>query len=136
MTTRLEAEYHVPAKLNMGRLQSFVAAKLAETEDALWAMREDPGTFATMLLEMYEGRPGLLLDESGKRVPALATANGRGELMAQVVRALFGYHVPAVEIWGFLHDKVVRLAELKKSLFDSAGVLPEDELPPQLAMAI
>lgn len=50
-----------------------------------------PGTFATMLLEMYEGRPELLLDGFGQRHPALATANGRSDLIAQVIRVLFSY---------------------------------------------
>ncbi|ROW08476.1 hypothetical protein VMCG_03021 [Cytospora schulzeri] len=135
LTTRLEAQYHVPAKLNMRRLQTLVAAKLSETEDTLWAMREDPGVFATSLLEKYESQPEHLLDSLGKRHPMLATAKGRRELMAQVVRAQFSYYVPAVEIWGFVHDKVARLAELKERLFDNAGVLPGDDLPPKLAMA-
>lgn len=136
MMARLEAQYHVPANLNMRRLQSLIAAKLAETEDTLWAMREDPGTFANTVLEMYEARPELLLDRLGRPHPKIATADGRSELVADVINDLLSYTVPAVEVWGFLHDKVAQLAEQKESEFDSAGVLPDDELPGGLAITI
>lgn len=42
MITRYETAYHLPAKMDVRRLQLLVESKLAEAEDTLWALREDP----------------------------------------------------------------------------------------------
>lgn len=53
MMTRYESAYHVPAKLDNRRLQNLVESKMAEAEDTLWALREDPSFMAATLAEVY-----------------------------------------------------------------------------------
>lgn len=137
LTTRYEAMYHIPARLDIRRMQNLVASKLAEAEDTLWALREDPGFFATALLERYQCQPEHLLDTKGKPHRLLRDEAGRSMLMSVAVNECWHYYLPAVEVWGTLHDQIARLAELKETLFDNPEVKvePDDELPPELAMA-
>jgi hypothetical protein len=46
-----EAPYRVPAHLDFTRLQSLINTKLAEVEDHIWALQEDPGYFAEAMLD-------------------------------------------------------------------------------------
>lgn len=137
LTTRNEAAYHIPARLDMRQMQNLVASKLADAEDTLWALREDPGFFATALLERYQCQPEHLLDTKGQPHRLLGDENGRATLMSLAFDDCWRYYVPAVEVWGALHDRVAHLAELKEALFDTPeiGVDPGNKLPSELAMA-
>ncbi|KAJ4393298.1 hypothetical protein N0V93_002506 [Gnomoniopsis smithogilvyi] len=138
MVTRYESAYHVPAKLDIRRLQNLVESKLAEAEDTLWALREDPSFFATTLEEMYQSRPEHIRDSANRLHPAVVSGDAHNEFMAHVVSMVWCQYVSAVERWGFLYHKVAHLADLKERLFDNAQVpiRPEDDLPPELSMAI
>lgn len=138
LTTRNEIAYHLPAKLDIRRLQNLIASKLAEAEDTLWALREDPSFFAMTLENVYQSRPEQLRDTANRPHPLVATPEGRLKFMPYIVRFMWTIYVPAVDRWGFLHDMVSRLAELKEQLFDKADppIRPEDDLPPELSMAI
>ena len=59
-----EAPYRKPASLNLARLKSLLSAKVAATEDHIWALREDPSYFADSLLDLKEHRPR---DDQGRQ---------------------------------------------------------------------
>lgn len=61
-----ESPYCAPAKLDLSRVDSLLAARASAAEDHLWALREDPGYFSKMLLEASEHLPEILKDFSGK----------------------------------------------------------------------
>ncbi|KAI0105998.1 hypothetical protein F4814DRAFT_81233 [Daldinia grandis] len=129
--------YHVPAKFDIRRLQSLIGAKLSQVQDTLRALREDPGFFASSLLELYQHRPEHILDVNGNIHPILATEDGREGVLASTVHSMLSYYVPAVETWGYVYELVNRLASLKEELFDSieGDTRPEDDLPLDLEVA-
>lgn len=131
MITRYESAYHLPAKLDVRRLQLLVESKLAEAEDTLWALREDPDFFSTTLAAMHQSRPEHIRDIFNNRHPSVVTHEAQKKLMKHVVGMLWRQYVSAIEIWEQLYDKVSRLADLKEQLFDNAQVpiRPEDDLP-------
>ncbi|KAJ4423897.1 hypothetical protein N0V82_001483 [Gnomoniopsis sp. IMI 355080] len=138
MITRYESAYHVPAKLDIRRLQTLIESKMAEATDALWALREDPHFFATTLADMYQSRPEQLLDSAGRQHQSVVRPEFKYKFMAYLVGRVWRHHISAVERWGFLCDRVSHLADLKERLFDNAKIpiRPENELPSELAMAI
>ncbi|KAI1655314.1 hypothetical protein F4813DRAFT_367500 [Daldinia decipiens] len=135
--SQYESIYHVPAKLDMRRLQSLIGAKLSQVEDTLWALREDPGFFASSLLELYQHRPEHILDVNGNIYPSVATEDGREEVLISTVRSMLSYYLPVVETWSYVYELVNRLALLKDELFDraEADTQPEDDLPLGLEIA-
>lgn len=138
MITRYETAYHLPAKLDIRRLQLLVESKLAEAEDTLWALREDPNFFSTTLAAMHQSRPEHIRDIFNRRHPSFMMPGAQDKLMEHIVGMLWRQCVSAVEIWEQLFGEVSRLADLKEQLFDNAQVpiRPEDDLPEELAMAI
>lgn len=138
MITRNESAYHVPAKLDVRRLQNIVEARFAEAEDNMWALREDPEYFATTVAEVFQFREENLLDTAGKRWPLFKEPGGKDKFMADMVGLAWSEHLVAIDRWGLLCHRLSELADLKERLFDNAKVpiRPEDDLPPELAMAI
>lgn len=51
-TVRAEAPYRLPASLDPTRLQGIIAAKRSAAEDHIWSLREDPGYFAGVVLDI------------------------------------------------------------------------------------
>lgn len=96
MTLRYESTYHVPSKFNLSRLQDIIASKLAAVEDTIWALREDPAFFITMLDEWYCHRAEMTLDTDGKQHPCLVKDSHREALTARLVGAFLSYYLPAL----------------------------------------
>lgn len=138
MITRYETAYHLPAKLDVRRLQLLVESKLAEAEDTLWALREDPNFFSRTLAAMHQSRPEHIRDTLNRRHRSVETPGAQHKLMNHIIGMIWRQYISAIEIWEQLHDKVSRLGDLKEQLFDNAQVpiRPEDDLPEELAMAI
>ncbi|KAK3989624.1 hypothetical protein QBC44DRAFT_327308 [Cladorrhinum sp. PSN332] len=57
-----EGPYRLPAKLDLGKIESLLAAKASATEDRLWSMREDPVYFFEQLLDAKEHRHEMIKD--------------------------------------------------------------------------
>lgn len=136
MISRYETTYHLPAKLNIQRLQSLIEAKVSEAEDKLWALREDPGFFASTLWEMYQHRIEHVAGPKGKSHPGIKTTEFREYLMAATVIQVIRYCMSDVEVWGFLYTHIRSLAALKEKLFDSVEAEPKvkGDLSPELAL--
>lgn len=61
-----EAPYRLPAKLDLGKIESLLAAKASAAEDRLWAMREDPVYFFEQLFDVKEHRHEMIKDTRGQ----------------------------------------------------------------------
>ena len=61
-----EAPYRVPAELNLQLLESIIQAKLSDAEDHVWALREYPGYFASIMEENRDHKPEMMVDTNGK----------------------------------------------------------------------
>ncbi|KAI4865479.1 hypothetical protein F4820DRAFT_447971 [Hypoxylon rubiginosum] len=114
MISRYEATYHLPAEFDVRRLRDLTEAKVAESEDTLLALCEDPGAFAYKALERYEHRPEHLLDAGGKRHIGIATPENRDNLMVVTIACMLRHHIVAVETWGMLLDKVNHFVAAKE----------------------
>ncbi|KAI8961145.1 hypothetical protein F5Y11DRAFT_240830 [Daldinia sp. FL1419] len=135
--SQYESIYHVPREFDIQRLRNLIKAKKSQVEDTFRALREDPGFFASSLLELYQHRPEHMLDTNGNIYPAVATEDGREDVLVSTVRSMLSYHIPVVETWGRMYELVDRLASLKEELFDRTGAYtrPQDDLPLDLEIA-
>lgn len=57
-----EAPYRVPSKINTDRIKLLLEAKRVAAEDYLWDLREDPGVFASAMLECHTNCKESILD--------------------------------------------------------------------------
>ena len=64
-----EAAYRVPDQVDMGRIESLIAAKRDRVADHLWSLREDPGYFNHEICEAGEHRQERLKDSRGQAHP-------------------------------------------------------------------
>lgn len=104
-TLRYEATYHVPSKFNISRLQDLIAAKVADVEDTILALREDPGFFTVTLHGWYEHRSELLLDMNGDQHPILSSGSAmRDAFLGRVVGSLIAYYLPALGQYSHYDD--------------------------------
>lgn len=60
-----------PAHLDLPRLQGLVAARCSAAEDHIWSLREDPGYFVDVVLDMKENRQEILPDTIGQKHPLM-----------------------------------------------------------------
>ncbi|KAL6400035.1 hypothetical protein AUP68_15727 [Ilyonectria robusta] len=65
------APYRVPAKFELEKVESLLAAKIQAAEDHLWALREDPHYFYQHLVEGQEYRQEMIKDTDGRPHPTL-----------------------------------------------------------------
>ncbi|KAL9077066.1 MAG: hypothetical protein Q9157_003488 [Trypethelium eluteriae] len=128
-----EAPYRVPAELNLERLESIVEAKLLSTQDHVWALREDPGYFASVLQEYKDHRQETMLDVNGKKHPLLAIPTQERVFWERVINNSIIAALAEVEIWGVLLDKVLELRRLARKY--STEIDPERDLPEEYAFA-
>lgn len=111
---RDEAPYRLPACLDLARLEALFAARLARAEDHIWALREDPGYFADVLLEFKEHRPELMKDRNGQPHPIFST--GRKDLLWQrVLEVALTLAHQELEVW----DELLAQVQHIRVLFDA-----------------
>ncbi|PYH43769.1 uncharacterized protein BP01DRAFT_278053, partial [Aspergillus saccharolyticus JOP 1030-1] len=109
-----EAPYRPPAQLDLGRMESLLAARTAAAEDHLWALREDPDYFAKTLHEVKEHRAELrdntvcLEDE---RCPAGEA--GQSILLARTLGHTVHDACTAVEVFSDLTHQAQELIKLQ-----------------------
>ena len=128
-----EAPYRLPAELNLDNLESIIQAKLLETEDHLWALREDPGFFASILQENKDHRQEMMLDIKGKRHPLLATQTKEHVLWGRVIQNSVIAVLAEIETWGILLEKIIQLQRLKIKYANEID--PRKDLPKEYAFA-
>ncbi|XXH06128.1 hypothetical protein Hte_012573 [Hypoxylon texense] len=134
MVSSYEATYHLPARIDIRRLQDLVEAKFAESEDVLMALCEDPGFFIYKALEMYEHRPEHLLDSDGERLTALALPGAPEMLIKDSIEHMLRYHMSDVELWRISLERVKQFADsiMKYSKNDEIELDPESGNPTDL----
>ncbi|KAL9097124.1 MAG: hypothetical protein Q9165_000550 [Trypethelium subeluteriae] len=128
-----EAPYRVLAELNLEHLESIVEAKLLSAQDHVWALREDPGYFATVLQEYKDHRQETMLDVDGKKHPLLAIPTKECVFRERVINNSIVATLADVEFWGVLLDKVFELRRLARKY--ATEIDPERDLPEEYAFA-
>ncbi|KAA8915203.1 hypothetical protein TRICI_002560 [Trichomonascus ciferrii] len=110
-TIAAEAHYRVPAKLDVEQLKKLVEAQRAVALDHVWSMREDPGYFNNVLMEMMEHRQELILDASGKK-HSFARQAGQPRLWARIQSICIDRSYYALLYWDAIYNQVCELDKL------------------------
>lgn len=148
--TNLEASYLAPGQTDFARLGQLLEARAGEAEDDLWAMREDPQSFATAAVEFMDHRPEWVPDIHGQLHPWTGPAgfeefrggmppsfrvSGINNLRDAFQSICLTSAIVAVEFWDELRRMVGRAVALKAQQFDGKAS-PGDPLPREFAMAL
>ncbi|MCJ1405640.1 hypothetical protein MMC11_008869 [Xylographa trunciseda] len=126
----MEAPYRVPAHLDFQRLQAIMAANVSAAKDHLWALREDPGYFASVARDASEHRLEVLRDDHGKQHPRLNKPVFWGYVLGHLVTSAYG----SLIVWEKLHDQVTLLVALKDKY--SRTISPMKSLPSEYLSAL
>ncbi|MBE3111410.1 MAG: hypothetical protein IMZ46_13055, partial [Acidobacteria bacterium] len=127
------APYRVPAKLDLARIESLLAARVAAAEDHLWALREDPGYFAEELLDVRDHRQELLKDTLNAQHAILKT--GRESLLwARVIGKILTEATLMLEIFSSLHQSSRDLVALAAKY--SGAIVHGEDLPEEYLYAL
>ncbi|KAI0012121.1 hypothetical protein F4779DRAFT_634663 [Xylariaceae sp. FL0662B] len=124
-----EASYKLPADIDLDRLEAVVKAKLADSEDHLWSLREDPGYFANVLKEAKEHQPE---DEPARH--SQTHPGSKADLFwERVIHDALASALNEVDMWDGIYNKVVNLQKIARKY--AGNISPEADLPLDLAMA-
>ncbi|KAI1405313.1 hypothetical protein F4819DRAFT_10347 [Hypoxylon fuscum] len=128
-----EAPYRVPAHLDLGRIESLLAARASAAEDHVWALREDPSYFVEQLFETKEHRSEMLKDMNGNIHPTLKP--GRESLFwARVIGDVVFTGYIQLEIFSELHQQAKNLKQLQEQY--QSSIASSKDLPQEYLMAI
>ncbi|KAM7199791.1 hypothetical protein V8F20_005661 [Naviculisporaceae sp. PSN 640] len=130
-----ETPYRPPQKLDLQRIISLLAARVASAQDHIWALREDPGYFLDELLQMKEHRQEMIKDVQGNIHPTLQA--GRDDLFwARVIRSVVQQAIIQLEFFTELHNQALALQALKTKYEARSEIKPELALPNDYLTAI
>ncbi|OJJ95933.1 hypothetical protein ASPACDRAFT_35201 [Aspergillus aculeatus ATCC 16872] len=128
-----EAPYRVPAQLDLGRIESLLAARTSAAEDHLWALREDPEYFASAVLGLKEHRPEMLKDLRGRDHPDLRHSR-KNVFWGRVLAPVVGNAYLNVEIFHQLSQQARALVSLQHQY--AAQISPSQDLPEEFLTAL
>ncbi|KAJ0354076.1 hypothetical protein COL154_000082 [Colletotrichum chrysophilum] len=122
--TRLEGPYRVPARLDIAGLQSIIKSKLAEAEDHIWALREDPDYFSVTVRDWKEHRQEMMLDTNGKPHPIHAHAPD--VFWQRLIGNMISSAMFPVEVYRSLAEKIDHLIDLKDRKYRNRNFKPDE----------
>jgi hypothetical protein len=124
----LEAPYRLPARLDMDRVVSVLAARASEAKDHLWSLREDPSYFHETLLEYADHRNEILWGNPDG-------SSGRDVVLwPGVLSSLLTHSYRDVESFEELRKQAVGLQSLQAKY--AAEIDPSRDLPSEYMAAI
>jgi len=120
-----EGPYHVPRAMDFDVLLNLVEAKRGESEDHMWALREDPGYFLETAISGGEHRQESVLDKNGNQHPFKGTRIFWDRILTNMVAEAYNYLMS----WTIVRDQIQRIANLHKQhahLISNDKLLPAD----------
>lgn len=120
-----EGPYHVPHAMDFDVLLNLVEAKRGESEDHMWALREDPGYFLETAISCGEHRQESVLDKHGNQHPFKGTRIFWDRILTNLVAEAYNYLMS----WTIVRDQTQRIAELHQQhahLISNDKPLPAD----------
>ncbi|KAJ5794323.1 hypothetical protein N7457_000922 [Penicillium paradoxum] len=128
-----EAPYRVPEKLDLGLVESLLAARASAAEDHLWALREDPQYFSKAVLEAKDHRQENMKDLDGNDHPVFS--HGRSEVLwARVVGSVVADAYLELELFSELSSQAKKLVSLQRKY--ASDISPERDLPQEYLDAL
>lgn len=110
---RTEAPYRAPATMDLLRLESLFAAQKSASEDHLWALREDPGYFASKLNEVRDHDLELVKDAQGNDRSHLAPGPGNPR-WCSIISSVVGHAYTQLATWNELLLEVQEMRRLQE----------------------
>ncbi|GAO16231.1 hypothetical protein UVI_02000140 [Ustilaginoidea virens] len=132
-TLAQEAPYRVPARLDLEKIESLLAARASRAEEHLWALREDPSYFAEQLIEMREHRQEMLKDTQGSLHPTMKLPR-QGLLWARVIGDVILQATLQLEFFSELHGQARKLRILHRKY--EREISPLRDLPEEFLGAL
>ena len=129
-TLRTEAPYRVPAHLDFQRLQAIITARFSAAKDHIWALREDPGYFASVVKDHSIHRLETLLDTHDREHPNLK----KDIFWDFVLRRTIVIAYADLFAWQGIYNQVTQLVELKEKY--SRKISPRKKLPDEYMEAL
>ncbi|KAJ5614194.1 hypothetical protein N7528_007848 [Penicillium herquei] len=133
-TMAAEAPYRLPVELDLPSLKSLLSARASAAEDHIWALREDPDYFSTVLLEAKDHRPEFLKDLNGNEHPILASPGGARTLWSCVIRTFICDAYCTLEYFSELSLQAENLASLQVKYV--SDICPSKDLPKEYSDAL
>ncbi|KAJ5738910.1 hypothetical protein N7493_002065 [Penicillium malachiteum] len=128
-----EAPYRLPIKFDLPSVHSLLSAKASATEDHIWALREDPDFFLTVLVETNDHRVEFMKDPHGKVHPSV-----RGPLKhiigSDVTSSVIAHAYIVLEIFSELSRQAKDLVSLQAKY--AADISPTKDLPKEFSDAL
>jgi hypothetical protein len=115
----------LPAEIDLQRLEDLMAAKLAEAEYVVLALREDPAFFKDTYTQLREHAR---VDHN--------CGNAHTRYDAETVAGMWIRFVNRIEAWAYIHGQIQHMRQVKAELFDSGKVSPGQDLPHDLSVAL
>ncbi|UKZ74935.1 hypothetical protein TrVFT333_002605 [Trichoderma virens FT-333] len=128
-----EAPYRVPAKLDLGKIESLLAARAARAEDHIWTLREDPSYFADQLFELKEHRNEAIKDVLGNVHPTMKPPR-ENLLWARLIGNVVTDAYLQLELFSELHSQANKLQALQKKY--ESDISPLRDLPEEYLDAL
>ncbi|KAF3050908.1 hypothetical protein E8E11_003292 [Didymella keratinophila] len=121
-----EALYRLPAQLDLERLRVLVSAQRSQAIDHAWALRENPGYFASTAEEYREHRCELILDKFGNTHPHASDF----PLWNKAVRHTAADAHCLVFVWDEILQRILNVQDLLSQ--HSANISIDEALPDEL----
>jgi len=124
------APYRVPAQFDFPRIKALINAKLAEAEDHIWSLREDPAYFRDFAWDCSQHRPENLPSINQKRHPLLGKPKFWDIVFDNIVADAYGNYL----VWNLVQQKIIELAALRAHY--GTRITPSSLLPVDYQKAI
>ncbi|ERF73677.1 hypothetical protein EPUS_00930 [Endocarpon pusillum Z07020] len=125
-----DAPYRVPAHLDFRHIRSLAAARASAANDHIYALREDPGYFSSVIGDYSEHRQETLLDTNRRRHDVLKEYLFWDRVVGNAIGDAYTAHF----IFDTIHKKVVELENLEQRYSES--ISPQRRLPKQYQQAL
>lgn len=126
-----DTPYRLPALLDFRHLCSLAAASSLATTDHIYALREDPGYFSSVVGDYSEHRQEALLDTNGRPHPVLKEYLFWDRVAAA---AIFDAYMIQSSIFDAIRKKIVDLERLQRKY--SKSISTRRKLPGELQQAL
>lgn len=107
-----ESAYRPPANISFARIDTLLSAARNAASDHLWALREDPGYFASCIFDANEHRQEMMKDTRGLEHPLFRAGKGDVVWARSVNRVVADAHL-AFELWASLQQQAIELGVMR-----------------------
>jgi hypothetical protein len=129
-TLAADTPYRLPAHLDFRHLRSLASARSSAAKDHIYALREDPGYFSSVIGDYSEHRQETLLDTNGRRHPVFKEMLFWDRAVRNAIADAYSFQF----VWDAVHKKTMNLEKLQRRYSES--ISPRKKLPEEYQQAL